>query len=94
MNAMEMLNKLPGIEQQLNSFKAEGESGGGMVKIELDGQYDIVDIKISKEVMKSEDPELLEDLIISAHTDASQKIKMKLKEQLLKLSSDYNLPLQ
>ena len=99
MNPMDMIKNLQGMQSKmqemqtkLNDVTAEGESGGGMVKIKLTGQYSVVDVKIAKEVIDPEDPELLEDLVLSAFTDASNKIKAKIQNEAATIAGDLNLP--
>ena len=99
MNPMDMIKNLQGMQSKmqdmqnkLNDVKAEGESGGGMVKIVLTGQYSVVDVKIAKEVIDPEDPELLEDLVLSAFTDASNKIKVKIQNEAAAIAGEMNLP--
>ena len=73
MNPMDMIKNLQGMQSRmqemqskLNDVTAEGESGGGMVKVVLTGQYSVLDVKIAKEAIDPDDPELIEDLVLSA----------------------------
>ncbi len=99
MNPMDMIKNLQGMQSKmqemqnkLNEVTAEGESGGGMVKVVLTGQYSVLDVKIAKEVIDPEDPELIEDLVLSAFTDASNKIKAKIQSEAASIAGDLNLP--
>ena len=99
MNPMDMIKNLQGMQSRmqemqskLNDVTAEGESGGGMVKVILTGQYSVLDVKIAKEAIDPDDPELIEDLVLSAFTDASNKIKAKIQQEAATIAGDLNLP--
>ena len=91
-NLQGMQNRMQEMQSKLHEVRAEGESGGGMVKIVLTGQYSVVDVSIAKEVINPDDPELLEDLVLSAFTDASNKIKVKIQQEAASIAGELNLP--
>lgn len=68
----------------MRSIKAEGSAGGGMVKIEMDGEQNVQSIRIDAEVVKSGDVTMLQDLIRAAFTDAQQKVRDLMREHLVK----------
>jgi len=99
MNPMDMIKNLQGMQSKmadmqnkLGELTAEGQSGGGMVRVVLTGQYSVVDVKIAPEVIDPSDPGLLEDLVLSAFTDASNKVKDKIQSEAAALAGDMNLP--
>jgi DNA-binding YbaB/EbfC family protein len=99
MNPMDMIKNLQGMQSKmqemqskLNDVTAEGESGGGLVKVVLTGQYAVLDVKIAKEIIDPNDAELIEDLVLSAFTDASNKIKIKIQQEAAAIAGDLNLP--
>lgn len=99
MNPMDMIKNLQGMQSKMNDMQtklggltAEGQSGGGMVKVVLTGQYSVVDVKIAPEAIDPSDPGLLEDLVLSAFTDASNKVKEKIQTEAANLAGDMNLP--
>lgn len=91
-NLQGMQSKMQDMQAKLNDVKAEGESGGGMVKVVLTGQYSVLDVKIAKEAIDPDDPELLEDLVLSAFTDASNKIKAKIQNEAVEIAGNLNIP--
>ena len=91
-NLQGMQSKMQEMQNKLNDVTAEGESGGGLVRIVLTGQYAVLDVKIAKEVINPDDPELIEDLVLSAFTDASNKIKAKIQQEAASIAGDLNLP--
>ena len=69
--AKEMQDKMAKIKEELNAMEIEGQSGGGMITAIVNGNKDMVSIKIEEEVLK-EEKELIEDLIVSAINQAFQ----------------------
>lgn len=72
------------VEIELKNIKVKGESGEGIVKISMNGQFEIENVNINEEIFKQEDTTFLEDLIKSCVNEATTKIKdsliTKLKE--------------
>jgi hypothetical protein len=90
--AKDMQNKMKEIQESLKKIEIESVSGGGAIKVCLNGDGELIKINISPEILK-ESKEILEDLIIAAHTDAKKKIKEKASEELSKISDGIPLPL-
>ena len=89
--AKEMQKKMKETQEILKKIQVEGVSGGGSIQIFLNGDGELVKLNISPEAMK-ESKEVLEDLIIAAHTDAKQKVKSKATEELSKIAGGMPLP--
>jgi hypothetical protein len=79
-------------QQELAQMKVEATSGGGMVKVIANGRVEILDIKISKEVIDPEDVEMLEDLILAAVKEVQLKSKELAKREMGSLMSGMGLP--
>ncbi len=77
--AREMQEKL---QKEMMEMRIHGSSGGGMVTVEMNGLKQILSLKIEKEVVKSEEVEMLEDLIIAAINDASSKVEKEMNSKL------------
>ena len=89
--AKNMQDKMKETQKSIKKIEVEGISGGGLIKIYLNGDGELIKLNISPEIMK-ESKEILEDLIIAAHTDAKKKIKNKTSEELAKITGDIPLP--
>jgi len=89
--AKNMQSKMKETQETLKKIEVEGVSGGGSVKVFLNGDGELIKIFISPDTMK-ENKEILEDLIIAAHADAKQKAKNKASEELLKITDGMSLP--
>ena len=68
------------MEEQMNSIEEEGNAGGGMVKVLMNGHKNIISLTMSKEVVDPEDIEMLQDLVIAAVNDAQSKVDDKVKD--------------
>lgn len=65
---------------ELRKIRVEGSAGGGMVKVQMDGEQNILSVKIEKEVFQENDVVMLEDLVVAALNDAKQKVSEKTKD--------------
>jgi len=70
----------------------EATSGGGAITVEITGQQEIKSIKISPEVVDPEDVELLEDMILAAIKEATQKSKDLMEKKMGSLTGGLSLP--
>ncbi len=75
----DMQKQIEKVQADLRERVVEGSSGGGMVKAKVNGQQEVVDVKIEKEVINPDDKGMLEDLILAAVNEAVKKSK-KLQE--------------
>ena len=89
--AKNLQSKMKESQDKIKLIQAEGESGGGSVKIVLNGEGEMIKIYISPEILK-ESKEIIEDLIIAAYGNAKKKIKWKTTEELSKVTGDMPLP--
>jgi len=89
--AKNMQNKMKETQESLKKIEVEGVAGGGSVKVCLNGEGELIKLYISPEIMR-ENKEILEDLIVAAHSDAKQKVKIKASEELSKITGGISLP--
>ena len=89
--AKNMQNNIKETQESIKKIEVEGVSGGGSVKVYLNGDGELIKLHIVPEIMK-ENKEILEDLIIAAHSDAKQKVKMKASEELSKIMGGIPVP--
>ena len=89
--AKAMQNKMKETQESIKKIEVEGVAGGGSVKVYLNGDGELIKLYISAETMR-ENKEILEDLVIAAHGDAKQKIKIKAAEELSKITGGIPLP--
>ena len=68
--------------EQLRAIRVEGSAGGGMVRIDMDGEQNVHAVKIEPEILEEKDVGMLEDLIVAAFNDARKKILEKTQESV------------
>lgn len=73
--AQEMGAKLQGLKDELRSRRAQGSAGGGMVTVEVNGLCEVLSCRIDPSLVKPDDREMLEDLIVAAVNQACLKAK-------------------
>ena len=78
-------------QAELASIEVVGESGGGMVKVTLNGRHEAKRVQIEPQVV-SEDREMLEDLITAAFNDAVHKVEARVQEKMAAMMSGLQLP--
>lgn len=84
--------RLAKAQQDLANLSMEVTSGGGAVKVVVDGQQNIKSIKISKEVVNPEDVEMLEDLVLTAVREAIAKSQEAASKQLGGITGGIKIP--
>ena len=78
--------------QKIENMEVEGTSGGGAVKVVMNGKHELKKINIDKSLLNAEEIEVLEDLIIAAVNDVNKKINEDMNSQLGSLSGGLGLP--
>jgi nucleoid-associated protein EbfC len=89
--AKKMQEQMKDTQEALKKIEVEGISGGGTVKIIMNGDSDLKKIIIENSLLK-ESKEILEDLIVAAHSDARSKLKKKTSEEISKVTGGISLP--
>ena len=79
--AQEMQKRIEGIQAELTDTIIDADSGGGMVRIKVNGNLELIELCIEPEVLE-EDKEIIEDLIISAVNKGISKAQSKSKEKM------------
>ena len=90
--AQELQAKLAKAQKELAQATIEASSGGGAVKVTVNGQQQIQSVKISPEAIDPDDVELLEDLVLAAVNEAIAKSQELAAKRLGKLTGGLNIP--
>jgi hypothetical protein len=90
--AQKMQKKMMESQEQLANKTVEASAGGGMVKVVMNGNQEILSLKIDREVVNPDDIEMLEDLIIAAIEEARGKIKEMVEDEMSGLTSGMKIP--
>ena len=89
--AKELESKMKESQEKIKNIKAEGVSGSNSVKIILDGNGEMQNIKLSDEILK-EEKSIIEDLIVAAHNNAKSQLKSKTTEEISKATGGFGIP--
>jgi DNA-binding YbaB/EbfC family protein len=88
----DMQGRFETIQKELESKTVHGSAGGGMVSVEADGKGTLRRIKLDPSIVKTDDVEMLEDLIVVAVADAQKKAQAIQQEQMSQLAGGMQLP--
>jgi nucleoid-associated protein EbfC len=90
--AQELQAKVAELQAELENMHVEGVSGGGLVTVVLNGKGAMARMSIDESLMKPGEAEILEDLIVAAHSDAKQKSEQAMAEKMQALTGGLPLP--
>jgi hypothetical protein len=80
------------MQEEMAEMRVEGSSGGGMVTVVLDGQKNLVSVRLDPEVVNKDDVDMLQDLILAAVHDAGAKVNETLSQKLGSLGAGLKIP--
>ncbi len=99
MNPMDLFKNLQNLQSQfgdmqekLKDIQVTGTSGGEMVRIDMNGQMQVTGIHIEPEAVDPKDVKMLEDLLLAAFHNGSEKVKEKLQQEAGNLTGGLDLP--
>lgn len=94
-----LMKNLPKIKEEMQNLQAkiaaiqvEGDAGGGMVTVKVNGAMEVQSIRLSEEALKQNDKEFLEDLIASACNQALKKARQQVADETSKMATGLGLP--
>ena len=90
--AQELQSKMQEMQARLEETEIGGSAGAGMVEIRLNGKGEMRGLKIDPQLLKPDEAEVLEDLIVAAHNDAKQRVEQHMQQEMAKLTGGLNLP--
>ncbi len=80
------------LQQQMAEARVEGNAGGGMVTVVMNGAKQVQSVKIDPEVVSKEEVEMLQDLIVAALNDAHRKADDEMQKQMGGLMGGLKIP--
>jgi DNA-binding YbaB/EbfC family protein len=90
--AQTMQKKMQEMQEQMASKEYEGKSGGGLVMIKISGRGECLMVRIDESLIKVEEKEILEDLVVAAFNDAKQKFDSESQDSLSSSFGGLSLP--
>ena len=88
-NAKSIQEQFTRMQEELATVVVTGSSGGGIVKVSLNGQFELLSVTLDPIAVDPRDVPMLQDLIVAAHADAQEKIKEILKTKLGPLAGGF-----
>ncbi len=90
--AQMMHSKMQKIQKELEDKKVEAESGGGMVKVTANGKGEILSLNIEKEIVKQDEKEFMEDLVLVAVNEALRRSQELNASEMSKVTGGLKIP--
>lgn len=90
--AMEMKGKIEELKEHLADERVEAASGGGMVKVVINGKFEVQSIKIEPEIVDSNDAEMLETLVLAAVNEGIRQVQELVKSKMTELTGGIEIP--
>jgi DNA-binding YbaB/EbfC family protein len=90
--ARELQGKMEQLQTELETLEVQGSAGGGMVNVTMTGKGEMTKVAIDPSLMKEDEREILEDLIVAASADAKGKAERAAQEKMKELTGGLQLP--
>lgn|SRR5690606_37835073 len=90
--AQELQTRMTEVQSELEEMEISGQSGGGLVAVTLTGKGDMKALDVDPSLMKADEKEILEDLVIAAHADAKAKMEKAVAEKMKAVTGNLSLP--
>jgi DNA-binding YbaB/EbfC family protein len=94
-----LLQQLPKIKEEMDRLQerlgqlvAEGDAGAGMVKVRVNGKFEVLSCSVSEEAFRLQDREMLEDLIRAASNQALERARQQAAEATSQMAAGFGLP--
>lgn len=90
--AAQLQSKMKALQDELDTIEVEGLSGGGLVSVRMTAKGEVKAVKIDPSLIKADEREILEDLLVTAHGDARRKAESAMQEKMQALTGGLGLP--
>src|ERR1700759_1376655 len=90
--AAELKSKMEAMQAELDQIEVEGAAGGGMVTVKLTAKGELKAVTIDPSLMKPDEKEIVEDLVVTAHAEARRKAETLMQEKMKTLTGGLPLP--
>ena len=90
--AAQLQSKMKALQDELDTVEVEGLSGGGLVNVRMTAKGEVKAVKIDPSLIKADEAEILEDLLVTALNDARRKAEAAMQEKMQALTGGLGLP--
>jgi DNA-binding YbaB/EbfC family protein len=91
-NAQKIQEQMGVFQEKLAAISVTGSAGGGMVEIDLNGKFEVIDVRIAPEAAEGGDIEMLQDLVIAAFANSHEKIQEAIKKEMGAMAGEFGIP--
>jgi DNA-binding YbaB/EbfC family protein len=90
--AAELKSKMEAMQAELDTVEVEGTAGGGLLTLKLSGKGEVRGAHLDESLLKPDQKDIVQDLIVAAHADARRKLEVLLQERMQTLTGGLPLP--
>jgi DNA-binding YbaB/EbfC family protein len=90
--AQALQERMAKLQEEAGSKTVQGSAGGGMVTVVANGRQEVLSVKLDPEIVKSQDQEMLQDLIVAGVNDALKKAQAMMAEEMKSVTGGLNIP--
>jgi DNA-binding YbaB/EbfC family protein len=90
--AQALQERMAKLQEEAGSKTVQGSAGGGMVTVVANGRQEVLSVKLDPEIVKSQDQEMLQDLIVAGVNDALKKAQAMMAEEMKGVTGGLNIP--
>jgi nucleoid-associated protein EbfC len=90
--ASQLQSKMKALQDELDTVEVEGLSGAGLVKVTMTAKMDVKTVVIDPSLMKADEREVLEDLLVTAFGDARRKAEAAMQEKMKSVTGGLSIP--
>ena len=90
--AAQLQSKMQAMQEELAQIEVEGAAGGGLVSVRMTAKMDVKAVRIDPSLMKPDDAEMVEDLVVAALAEARRKAEAAMQEKMQSIAGGLGLP--
>jgi len=90
--AGQMQARMADMQKKLEGMTVDGQSGGGLVKVKMSGKMQVLGVEIDPSLLKPDEKEIVEDLLVAALADAKSKAESLMAEEMKSVTGGMPLP--
>src|SRR5271167_4933672 len=90
--AAELKSKMEAMQAELDRIEVEGAAGGGLLTLKLSGKGEVRSALVDDSLLRPDQKDILQDLIVAAHADGRRKLESVLQERMQALTGGLQLP--
>ncbi|MFW5744392.1 MAG: YbaB/EbfC family nucleoid-associated protein [bacterium] len=91
-NVQQLQSRMAEAQSKVKEITVTGSAGGDMVRVELNGEFAVLNVTISPEVVDPSDIGMIEDLVLAAFSDAVHKVRERIQQEMSSVTGGLNLP--